>query len=228
MAIALLSIESKGISGGIVGTSHPSTSQTSGGTVSDIDGYTYHTMTIGAQVWMVENLRVTRYRDGTTIPNVSGNEEWSNLNTGAYCLPEHESTADTNTYGLLYNFNVVHDTRRLCPEGWHVPTAEEWSALIGYLGGVDLAGGKMRETGSDLWRISVPGSTNESSFSAIPAGGRGRLGSASDAGYFATWWSSTSFDSTYAWHWGLYPDRNSIRSNPGHKSSGFSVRCIED
>ncbi|TES93476.1 MAG: hypothetical protein E3J94_01395, partial [Desulfobacteraceae bacterium] len=141
---------------------------------------------------------------------------------------ELDASAGIDAYGFLYKFHAVNHSRGLCPEGWHVPTAGEWRTLIDYLGGVEVAGGKMRETGSGLWRISVPGSTNESGFSATPAGGRGRLGSAGDAGYYATWWSSTSSDPTYAWHWGLYPDRNSIRSNPGNKSSGFSVRCIKD
>jgi uncharacterized protein (TIGR02145 family) len=228
IGFVLLSVESKGISEGINDMGHLSSRQVNGGTVTDIEGYTYRTITIGAQVWMAENLRVTRYRDGTAISTESGKTKWSNLILGAYCLPESESTAGIETFGLLYNFNAVNDARGLSPEGWHVPTAEEWRTLIDYLGGVEQAGGRMRETSSGLWRTSIPGSTNESRFSAVPAGGRGRLGSATDVGYFATWWSSTSFDSTYAWHWGLYPDKNSIRSNPGHKSSGFSVRCIKD
>ncbi|MFC1481702.1 fibrobacter succinogenes major paralogous domain-containing protein [Candidatus Neomarinimicrobiota bacterium] len=150
------------------------------------------------------------------------------MSTDAYCLVEHNLIADIDTYGLLYNFNAVVDARNLSPEGWHVPTEAEWRTLINYLGGNDIAGGKMKDTESGLWQGSVPGSNNEVNFSAIPAGGRGRLGSASDLGYYATWWSSTSFDSSYAWHWGLYPDKNSIRCNPGHKASGFSVRCIKD
>jgi len=228
IGVALLSIETTGISEGMIGRSQPSIRQADGGTVTDIDGNVYHTEIIGTQVWMVENPRAAHYRDGTAIPCVSDNEEWSSLTTGAFCLPELDSSACIDAYGFLYNFHAVNDSRGLCPEGWHVPTAEEWRTLIDYLGGVEVAGGKMRETGSGLWRISVPGSISESGFSAIPAGGRGRFGSASDVGYYATWWSSTSFDSTYAWHWGLYPDRNSIRSNPGHKSSGFSIRCIKD
>jgi uncharacterized protein (TIGR02145 family) len=203
-------------------------SQPQGGTVTDIDGNEYHTVAIGSQVWLVENLRVTHYRDGTAIPDVSDNDEWSNLTTGAFCAPEQDTSGGGEAYGLLYNFHTVNDSRGLGPEGWHVPTAAEWRTLIEALGGVRVAGGRMRETGSGHWRIRVPGSTNASGFSALPAGGRGRFGSAGDAGYYATWWSSTSHDVTYAWHWGLYPDKNSIRYNPGHKASGFSVRCIKD
>lgn len=206
----------------------PSGREEKEGAVTDIDGNGYHTVTIGTQVWMVENLKVTRYRDGTAIPCVLNEDEWSTLVTGAYCLPERESSAYKDTYGLLYNFHAVSDSCGLCPEGWHVPTATEWRTLIDYLGGTDVAGGKMKETSSGLWKVSVRGATNESGFSGLPAGGRGRLGSVGEVGNYATWWSSTSYDSIYAWHWGLHPDKNSIRSNPGHTSSGFSVRCIKD
>jgi uncharacterized protein (TIGR02145 family) len=197
-------------------------------TVTDIDGNTYRTVTIGNQVWIVENLRVARYRDGTPIPRVPESEEWSGLTTGAYCLPEQDPPAPSDSYGLLYNFHATQDSRGLCPLGWHVPTAEEWRTLIDCLGGTEVAGGRMKDTSSRLWRISVPGATNESGFSAVPAGGRGRFGSAAEVGFYATWWSSTPAEASYAWHWGLYPDRSGIRFNPGHQSSGFSVRCIRD
>jgi uncharacterized protein (TIGR02145 family) len=198
------------------------------GTVADVDGNAYRTITIGTQVWLVENLRVTHYRAGGSIPRIADNEEWSGLTTGAYCRPALESAAHKGSYGLLYNFHAVDDSRGLCPEGWHVPTAEEWRSLIDHLGGDQVAGGRMKETSADLWRLSVPGTSNASGFSAFPAGGRGRFGSPAEVGHYATWWASTSHDSDFAWHWGLYPDKNSIRSNPGHKSSGFSVRCIQD
>jgi uncharacterized protein (TIGR02145 family) len=198
------------------------------GTVSDIDGNGYHTVNIDTQVWMVENLRTTRYRDGTTIPQVVDNEAWSGLAAGAYCTPAVDSSGPESAYGLLYNFHAVNDSRGLCPAGWHVPTAAEWRLLVDQLGGVEVAGGKMKATAAGHWRVHVQGTTNESGFSAVPAGGRGRMGSASDVGYYATWWSSTSHDITYAWHWGLYPDKHGIRSNPGHKASGFSVRCVKN
>jgi uncharacterized protein (TIGR02145 family) len=197
-------------------------------TVTDIDGNVYHTVTIGSQVWMVEDLRVAHYRDGTVIPHVVDVEEWSDLTTGAYCLPEHDPSAQKDTYGLLYNFHAVRDRRGLCPRDWHVPTAEEWRTLIAQLGGTQVAGGRMKDTGAGLWRVVAPGTTNDSGFSALPAGGRGRFGPAAEVGYYATWWSSTPSDAAFAWHWGLYPDKNGVRFNPGHQSSGFSVRCIRD
>lgn len=197
-------------------------------TVTDIDGNVYRTVTIGKQVWMAENLKVTHYRDGTLIPNVYDNDRWPHAKNGAYCMVDNDSTEYKDTYGLLYNFYAVNNSRGLSPEGMHVPTAIEWRKLIEYLGGNDVAGGKMKDISSNLWKIPTPGSSNESGFSGLPAGGRGRLGSAGDVGYYATWWSSTSYDSIYAWHWGLYSDKNNIRFNPGHKASGFSVRCVKD
>lgn len=206
----------------------PSERQVAPAEVADVDGHVYSTVTIGDQVWMAENLRVVRYRDGTAIPHVRGTPEWSGLTIGAYCLPEHDPAAQSDRYGVLYNFRATQDSRGLCPGGWHVPTAEEWRSLIDCLGGTESAGGRMKDTSSGLWRVVVPGTTNESGFSALPAGGRGQFGSAAEVGYFATWWSSTPSDADGAWHWGLYPEKSSIRSNPGHRSSGFSVRCVRD
>jgi uncharacterized protein (TIGR02145 family) len=196
--------------------------------VTDIDGNHYRAVRIGRQVWLAENLRTTRFRDGTAVRLVGDKEDWSDFTVGAYSKPARDSLGDRASYGLLYNFYAVSDSCRLCPEGWHVPSAEEWRGLVDGLGGVDVAGGAMKDTTPGFWRVLVPGTSNESGFSAVPAGGRGRFGRAGEVGYYATWWSSTSHDSAYAWHWGLYPDRNGIRSNPGHKASGFSVRCIED
>lgn len=196
--------------------------------VKDIDGNFYHTIIIGAQKWMVENLKVIHYNDGTIIPLVLDEDEWSLLTEGAYCVTEKNSKSYKNTFGVLYNFYAVVDDRKLCPDGWHVPTASDWKILIDYLGGVKIAGEQMKDIDSNLWKVSIKNASNNIGFSAIPAGGRGRLGGVGEIGYYATWWSSTPEDSIYAWHWGLYPDKNNIRFNPGHKASGFSVRCIKD
>ena len=196
--------------------------------VTDYDGNVYHAVKIGNQVWMTENLKVTHYCDGTPIPNVYDNDEWPHATNGAYCMVDNDSIGYKDTYGVLYNFYAVNNHCKLCPEGWHVPSESECMSLINYLGGKDVAGGKIKDNSSNLWKTKNTRATNESGFSGLPAGGRGRLGSAGDVGYYATWWSSTEYDSIYAWHWGLYPDKLGIRSNPGHKASGFSVRCIKD
>lgn len=196
--------------------------------VEDVDGNRYRSVKIGAQFWMAKNLETTKYRDGSAIPQAIDAAAWSDGSFGAYCLPENDPHAADAAYGLLYNFAAVDDRRGLCPEGWHVPTATEWHTLVQQLGGPDIAGGTMKDVKSGLWRLTAPGAGNSSGFSALPAGGRGRFGEAGEVGMYATWWAATSEDDEYAWHWGLYPDRNSIRFNPGHKASGFSVRCVRN
>ncbi len=196
--------------------------------VKDYDGNIYRTVKIGGQTWMAENLKVTHYRDGTPIPDIPDEDIWSRLTTGALCWMDNDPLTHKDVYGALYNFHAVTDSRNICPPGWHVPTIEEWRILENSLGGQKVAGGKMKDFASGLWKVKHSGVTNESGFSAVPAGGRGRTGNPGEGGYYATWWSSTSYDADFAWHWGLYPDKPAIRSNPGHKASGFSVRCVKD
>lgn len=195
--------------------------------VEDIDGNIYKTVKIGRQIWMAENLKVTRFRNGSPIPKLQQESDWSIQRKGAYCV-DMQTDEYANVYGLLYNFYAVDDQQGLSPEGWRIPNKEDWHQLIEYLGGESSAGGKMKDTGSALWLRENRGMTNESGFSALPSGGRGRLGDVGEVGYYATWWSSSAEDSLYAWHWGLYPEGAGIRFNPGHKTSGFSVRCIKE
>ena len=176
---------------------------------------------------MAQHLRTTRYRSGEEIPRVE-DSTWSYTAVGAYCHPALGLCVETEEYGLLYNFHAVSDCGGLCPDGWHVPLADEWRELTAFLGGDAVAGGSMKSTAAGAWNIEVVGTTNESGFSALPAGGRGRFGSAGEVGRYATWWSSTLEDSLFAWHWGLHPDKHHIRANPGHVQSGFSVRCVKD
>lgn len=197
-------------------------------TVEDIDGNRYQTVRIGDQIWMSENLKATHYQDGTPIPNVYDNEKWPRATEGAYCMVNNDAVGYKKTYGVLYNFYAITNRRQLCPKGWHVPTREECVTLIHFLGGNQIAGKKIKDNRGNLWKNKEAEATNESGFSGLPAGGRGQFGSPGDVGYYATWWSSTSSSPFYAWHWGVFPDQAGIRSNPGHKSSGFSIRCIKD
>lgn len=148
---------------------------TSNNNVIDIDGNVYHTVTIGTQTWMVENLKTTRYNDGSSIPNVTENTQWGNINTGAYCYYNNEPSYN-NTYGKLYNWYAVN-TGKLAPTGWHIPSDDEWLTLINYLGGASVAGGKMKTTGNitdgtGLWETPNNGATNSSGFTALPSGYR--------------------------------------------------------
>ncbi len=143
------------------------------GTMTDQDGNEYKTITIGTQTWMAENLRTTKYRDGSEIPNVTDNTKWVELATGAYCNYNNTTSSDTiATYGRLYNWYAVTDSRNIAPEGWHLPTETEWRILIDYLGGFGVAGGKMKETGATHWDTPNTGATNESGFTALPSGNR--------------------------------------------------------
>lgn len=105
--------------------------------VTDIDGNIYHTVKIGDQVWMAENLKTTKYRNGDPIPNVTDNEAWGDLNSGAYCCYNNDSSTYKGIYGALYNWFAVTDIRNIVPKGRHVPTDQEWGILIDFLGGKD-------------------------------------------------------------------------------------------
>jgi uncharacterized protein (TIGR02145 family) len=129
----------------------------SSGTVTDIDGNVYQTVTLGGQVWMAENLKVTRYRNGDPIPCVNDASAWSGLSTGAYCHYNNDFN-NAAIYGRLYNWYAVSDSRNIAPGGWHVPTDTEWQTLVDLLGGSSVAGGKMKTTGTiqagtGLWRL---------------------------------------------------------------------------
>ena len=195
-------------------------------TVRDYDGNQYRTVRIGNQVWMAENLRVTHYRDGSEIPLVIDDDKWSKALKGAYCPVENNGNQLVREYGLLYNFYAVRNDCQLCPKGWRVPTKADCLTLIEYLGGSEVAGTKIKDNRSGLWSDQDAEANNSSGFSGLPSGGRGRLGPAAELGRYATWWSSTVEEPNYAWHWGVFPNKPGIRSNPGHMASGFSVRCI--
>lgn len=201
------------------------------GSVTDVDGNSYQTVTIGSQVWMKENLKVSKYRNGDAIPTGLSNTAWQNTGSGA-CAVYNNDPANENIYGKLYNWYAVADPRGLCPVGWHIPGDEEWTTLENFLGGTLVAGSKMKSTGTiqagtGLWQEPNSDANNTSGFSGVPAGLRfsdGAYQNFSNAGY---WWSSTELLST-AWFRGLGNNLiNSYRNNE-NKTYGFSVRCLKD
>ena len=195
-------------------------------TVKDIDGNLYHTVKIGTQTWLVENLRVKHYANGDEIPNVVDSIEWANLITGAYCYYQNDSTA--NTYGLLYNWFTVDDSRGLAPIGWHVASNSEWQELIDFLGGREVAGGKLKEADTLHWSFPNIGATNESGFLGLPGGYRSGLGNFDFWGYYGYWWSSTGSDSINSWDRSLSFQSSYIQQQDVWKTLGLSVRCIKD
>ena len=196
--------------------------------VTDIDGNVYSTINIGSQLWMAENLKTTHYQNGNAIPNILSNSEWSNLSTDAYCS-YYNNDYNMDMYGLLYNWYTVDDIGGLAPVGWHIPTDEEWTILINYLGGYSVAGGKMKETGYNHWNNPNYGATNESGFSVVPGGSRDYSdGTFYDGRNDAIFWTFTANNSSSAWYVRLtYLNRTVIRLYQ-NKSTGLSIRCIKD
>jgi len=194
--------------------------------VTDIDGNAYKIVTIGSQVWMAENLKTTKFNDGTDIAYVTSNTEWAGLTTPGYCYYDN-SWSNALIYGTLYNWYTVN-TCKLCPTGWHVPTDEEWTTLINYLGGDTLVGGKLKETGTAFWSSPNRGATNETGFSARGGGGRSPSGpfeSMKTVGYF---WSSTEHKSWGGIFIGLLYNSSNILKTYTLKTTGNSIRCIRD
>ena len=196
-------------------------------TVQDIDGNVYTTVTIGTQTWMAENLKTTKYRNGDPIPNIADDIEWGNLSTGAYC--DYENTPNNNTnYGRLYNWHTVNDSRNLAPIGWHVSTDAEWTILITYLGGKEVAGGKLKEIGLTLWLLPNIGATNETGFTGLLGGHRYHDGEFGGIGFNGSFWSSTQFSTTKAWYCYLGSTYTEVGRYLLTKGNGLSVRCLKD
>ena len=196
--------------------------------VYDIDGNAYDTVHIGTQIWMMQNLKTTKFRNGNIIPNITVNNDWAALTTGAYSNYNND-TAIAITYGRLYNYASVADTRGLCPSGWHVPDNNEWNALNTYLGGESVAGGKLKEAGLSHWNAPNDGATNQSGFTALPAGHRHYFyGDFGYLGEYAQFWSATQFNSSYAYYESLYRIDSNVTFTYTYKNQGFSVRCIKD
>ena len=201
--------------------------------IKDGDGNIYSSVQIGTQVWLVENLKTTKYNDGTPIPNITDAAAWAAATTGAYS--DYSNTpANSATYGRLYNWYVVDNNettkiasnggKNVCPTGWHVPSDDEWRTLTTFLGGYAVAGDKLKETGTTHWITPNAGATNETGFTALPGGFRDYLGgSYGGIGAGCAWWSSTEAYPTLAFF--RYVNMYSFSTG---KQDGRSVRCVRD
>ena len=202
-----------------------------GPNISDSEGNTYKTVTIGTQQWMAENLKVSKYSDGTTIPNITDNTQWSNLTTGAWSYYNNDA-ANNAKYGKLYNWYAVSKTtngyKNVCPTGWHVPTDAEWTVLTDYLGGTSVAGGKMKEVGTTNWKIPNTDATNTSLFTGLPGGYRVNDGLYGYIGYDGDWWSSSEYNTFNAWYRYLGSSNGNAGRDGYDKRNGLSVRCLRD
>ena len=206
--------------------------------IKDGDGNIYTSVKIGTQVWITENLKATKYNDGTAIRNITDAATWAAATTGAYSdygnLP-----ANSTTYGRLYNWYVVDNNtatkmasnggKSVCPTGWHVPSDAEWSKLMFYLGGYDVACVKLKETGTIHWGAQNTEATNETGFTALPGGSRdSQSGTYNSIGSNGFWWSSTERLTTNARGVWVSGYNTNVISTIYYKNCGQSVRCVMD
>ena len=205
-----------------------------GPNITDMDGNNYKTVFIGTQHWMAENLKTSRYNDGTIIPKIIDDLRWSGLKLDA-CSDFKNDTTVTAKYGRLYNWYAVNGSKygnkNVCPSGWHVPTDEEWKVLVDYLGGENLAGGKMKEVvGTLKWKDLNKEASNSSLFSAQPMGIRNWSGLFSYTGDQCYWWSSTGVFNIFseAWAYTLHSRSNNVGRSKLNRGNGFSIRCLKD
>ncbi|MCD4679706.1 MAG: fibrobacter succinogenes major paralogous domain-containing protein [Bacteroidales bacterium] len=195
-------------------------------TMTDVEGNVYNIVTIGTQTWMAENLKVTKYNNDTVIPLVTGTT-WEILTTPAYCWYDNDEDTYKDTYGALYNWYTVN-TGMLCPTGWHVPTDVEWTELIDFLGGENVAGGKLKEIGTDHWVSPNIGATDENGFTALPGGYRNFDGVFYNIGENGNWWSSTEDGTGGAWYRKIQNSITDVSRLSYMKQRGFSIRCVKD
>ncbi len=209
-------------------------------TVTDIDGNTYNTVQIGTQCWMAENLKTTTYQNNTPIPNVTNEGNWSNLTIGAYVWYDND-TIWKNIYGGLYNWYTTDDTNGLCPTGWHIPTNDEWTMLIGFIGGSQngnmlkscrqvnspMGGGCNTYTHPRWDQNDTQYGTDDYGFSTLSGGNRTWGGEFYGIGVFGTRWSLNS-GNVAGWFFSLYYHSGTAELSTFSKKSGFSVRCVMD
>lgn len=196
--------------------------------VGDVDGNSYNPVVIGTQTWLKENLRTTKYNDGTAIPYVTDNSSWAGLTSPAYSWYDND-TGYKGVYGALYNYFTVK-TGKLCPTGWHVPTHAEWTILEDYAGGYMVAGGKIKETGTVHWYAPNTDAADIYGFTALPGGWRdGTNGGSVNVTVIGNWWTSSVYSADDPYWRSLYYDRGSVFIGVGgNPSFGLSVRCIKD
>lgn len=198
------------------------------GTILDIDGNSYSIIKIGEQWWMAENLKTKKFRNDEDIPQLGGSGNWTTAASAAFCNYDND-TEKASTFGRLYNYYAVSDGRKICPDGWHIPTNDNWETLVEYLGGNDVAGGKMKQEGTDTWNSPNNEATNESGFSALPGGVRNATtGNFAGLGSTGSWWTATQSGGENAWVWGLSTMNGSIPNYDLDKNTGLSVRCIKN
>lgn len=196
-------------------------------TITDIVNNHYRIVQIGTQVWMGENLKTTKYRNGNPVPNITDATEWSQRTSGACCEYDN-SAANGAVYGFLYNWYAVNDSRNIAPAGWHVPSFDEYTVLMTYLGGQNDSGGKLKEAGTIHWDSPNTGATNETGYKALPGGYRDETGAFGGLGGGATCWLSTDYGVSNARFMQLSSFNTVFVSSVLYIKAGASLRCVKD
>ena len=202
------------------------TTNTASTTISDIEGNIYNTVSIGNQIWMASNLSTSRYRNGAYIPYILNSNQWALTKSPALSFYNHDNTYETN-YGKQYNWYAVTDTQGICPNGWHIPSNNEWTILSDFLGGLNVAGGKMKAMGTQFWSFPSNGN-NSSGFTGLPGGFRNVDGTFGILGYNGFWWSATDENEQKAFNRSIIYTDNVLSVGSSSKNQGFSVRCLKD
>ena len=210
-----------------VGTSYGNEQTLTTTMAQDIDGNLYSSIKIGTQTWMGENLKTTRYRTSESISKPTTATNWSNATYGAWC-DYNSDAANGIKYGHLYNFYAVADIRKIAPVGWHIPTIAEWTTLTDYLGGLSVAGGKLKEAGTVNWTTPNTDANNQNNFTALPGGYRSSTGSYGGVGASGLWWTSTQGATGGALNRIMYYDFAKVDGAEGPKTDGISIRCVRD
>ncbi|MDA3905059.1 MAG: fibrobacter succinogenes major paralogous domain-containing protein [Bacteroidales bacterium] len=198
------------------------------GTMNDIEGNIYKTIQIGDQIWMSENLRTTKYRNSDPIITTFENDLWANAVEGLFCNYNNTEDLDTiATYGRLYNWYAVNDIRNISPEGWRVPTTNDWLTLINFLGGDSIASNKLKEVGNLHWGDPFE-SNNSSGFTAIPNGFRYLSNEFFGLGYYNSFWTSSEYSDSKAGFLYIYYFSSKVSKGINYKANGYSIRCIKE
>ncbi len=200
------------------------------GSVTDVDGNIYETADIGTQVWMAENLKTTKYQNGDLIGTTTPIKlDISDQITPKYHWDNYDGTeSNVQTYGKLYTWYAVTDNRGVCPAGWHITTEVDLEELTTFLGGINEAGSKLKESGISHWISPRILATNESGFSALPGSDRDIHGNFQLNGFSSKFWTSQELDETKSIFWSLSGNNNAVANANTDKGNGLSVRCVKD
>jgi uncharacterized protein (TIGR02145 family) len=199
------------------------------GTMNDIEGNIYKTIKIGNQIWMAENLRTTKYKNGESIPTTYTNELWGSAD-GADLFCNYNNTQDLDTiatYGRLYNWYAVNNENGLAPEGWRIPTVSDWLTLIEYVGGDEIGANALKEVGATHWEDPYE-STNSSGFTALPNGWRYLTDGYAWLGYYSAFWTASAYSETRANSLYLFFFGSDVLKGNNYYNNGYAVRCIKD